>query len=77
LFLVKQKKKNPIFITSSQKEIKQVEDLNIIMVDGFKFHFQPPFEGVHGSRALWETTEGNEKYWEALEVFLGMVFQKR
>lgn len=68
--------KKPIFLTSSQKEIKQVEDLNIIMVDGFKFHFQPPFEGIHGSRALWETTEGNEKYWEALEVFLGMVFQK-
>lgn len=67
--------KKPIFLTSSQKEIKQVEDLNIIMVDGFKFHFQPPFKGIHGSRALWETTEGNEKYWEAFEVFLGMVFK--
>ena len=66
----------PIFVTSSQKEIKQVEDLNIVMVDGFKFHFQPPFEGVHGSRALWKSTEGNEKYWEAFEAFLGMVFQK-
>jgi len=45
------------------------------MVDGFKFQLH--FEGIHGSRALWETTEGNEKYEEALEVFLGMVFQKR
>lgn len=63
----------PIFVTSSKKEIKQVEDLNIVMVDGFKFHFKPPFDGIHGARALWESTENNDKYWEAFEAFLGMI----
>ena len=68
--------KKPIFVTSSQKEIQQVEDLSIVMVDGFKFHFQPPFEGIHGSRALWKTTEGSEKYWEAFEAYLDMIYEK-
>ena len=63
----------PVFVTSSQKEIDQVDKLGIIMIDGFSFHFKPLIEGVHGSRALWESTEGNDKYWEAFEAFLEMV----
>jgi hypothetical protein len=31
--------------------------------------FKPNTEGIHGSRALWESTEGNDKYWEAFEDF--------
>ncbi len=63
---------SPIFVTSSQKEIQQVKDLHISTKFEYN-HFQPSFEGIHGSRALWETTEGNEKYWEAFEVFLEMI----
>lgn len=63
----------PVFVTSSQKEFPLVEKLEIKMIDGFLYKFNPPFEGIHGSRALWKSTEGNEKYWEVFEDFLGMV----
>jgi pimeloyl-ACP methyl ester carboxylesterase len=63
----------PVFVTSSQKEITPVNELEIVMTDGFLFHFKPNIEGIHGSRALWESTEGNDKYWEAFEAFLEMV----
>ncbi len=65
--------KKPVFVTSSKKEIQQIDDLNIVMTDGFKFWFQPPIEGIHGSRALWNSTDGNEKYWEAFAHFLEML----
>ncbi len=68
--------KKPVFVTSSKKEIDQIDKLNIVSTDGFKFWFKPSIEGVHGSRALWESIKGNEKYWEAFESFLGMIDQK-
>jgi len=68
--------KKPVFVTSSKKEIDQIDKLNIVMTDGFKFWFKPPIDGIHGSRALWESTEGNGKYWEAFEAYLGMIDQE-
>lgn len=64
--------KKPVFVTSSQNEIQQIKDLNISTKQTYS-HFQPIFEGIHGSRALWESTEGNDKYWEAFEAFLNMI----
>ena len=62
-----------VFVTSSQKEITQIDRLDIEVMNGSLIHFKPFIEGIHGSRALWKSTEGNEKYWEAFEAFLEMV----
>lgn len=60
-----------VFVTSSQKEIGQVEELDIKMSsENMLIHFKPTMEGIHGSRALWESTKGNDKYWEAFASFL-------
>lgn len=63
----------PVFVTSSQKEIPQVDKLEMNTVNGFLYHFKPLVKGIHGSRVLWKSTKGNETYWEALEVFLEKV----
>lgn len=68
--------KKPVFVTSSKNEIDQIDKLNIVMTDGFKFWFKPQIEGIHGSRVLWESTEGSDKYWEAFEAYLSMIDQK-
>lgn len=62
--------KKPVFVTSSKKEIQQIENLKIDVIKGVYRHFKPSIAGIHGSRALWESTEGSDKYWEAFEVFL-------
>lgn len=66
----------PLFVTSSQKEIEQVDKLNIEVIRGFLLRFRPKFKGIHGSRALWETTEDNDKYWRVFEEFIHEVFNK-
>jgi hypothetical protein len=60
----------PIFITSSKTETEASKTLISGVDTVWTHHFQPDFEGIHGSSALWETTEGNEKYWEAFKTFL-------
>jgi len=60
----------PVFVTSSKTETEST----IALISGIDTvwanHFQPDFEGIHGSRALWTSTEGNEEYWKAFKVFL-------
>jgi len=60
----------PIFITSSKTETEASKTLISGIDTVWVNHFQPDFEGTHGSSALWETTEGNEKYWGAFKTFL-------
>ena len=60
----------PIFITSSKTETEASKTLISGIDTVWVNHFQPDFEGIHGSSALWETTEGNEKYWGAFKTFL-------
>jgi hypothetical protein len=60
----------PIFITSSKTETEASKTLISGIDTVWTNHFQPDFEGIHGSSALWETTEGNEKYWDAFKTFL-------
>ena len=60
----------PIFITSSKTETEAAKKLISGIDTVWTNHFQPDFEGIHGSSALWETTEGNEKYWDAFKLFL-------
>lgn len=62
--------KIPTFITSSQREIRQVEKLIRFVKSKNISHFKPDVEGIHGSRAIWDSTEGHEAYWNAFKEFL-------
>lgn len=62
--------KKPLFITSSKEEIKSTAKLVSDIEPAWVNQFKPDFEGIHGSKALWESTKGNNKYWEAFEAFL-------
>ena len=60
----------PVFITSSNRETKPVEKLLQNVKPKYLIHYKPKEKGIHGSRALWETTEGYKNYWNAFEKFL-------
>ena len=62
--------KKPVFVTSSQSESAAVTILVNKINPFFITHFIPKVKGIHGSRALWKTTEGNETYWTAFRSFL-------
>ncbi len=60
----------PTFITSSRREIRPVEKLIRFVKPKYITHFKPTVKGIHGSRAIWDSTEGHESYWDAFEEFL-------
>ena len=62
--------KIPTFITSSQREIRPVEKLIRFVKPKYITHFKPDVEGIHGSRAIWNSTKGHETYWKAFKKFL-------
>ena len=63
-----------VFVTSSQKETPGVEKLVSAIDQKRVTHFKPEVAGIHGSRALWSSTEGNEAYWEAFLAFVKQHF---
>lgn len=61
----------PFFITSSQKEAADVQNLlQDKTLNKQQVQFIPKAEGYHGSRALWASNVGNEEYWAAISTFL-------
>jgi len=62
--------KKPVFVTSSLSESAAVKTLVNKVDSNYLTHFIPEVKGIHGSRALWETTEGNKTYWTAFNGFL-------
>ena len=62
--------KKPVFVTSSLSESAGVKTLVNKVDASYLTHFIPEVKGIHGSRALWETTEGNETYWASFKEFL-------
>lgn len=60
----------PVFITSKRFEKQDWIGMYKAIVSEDKTYFLPEFDGKHGSMALWESTDGHEKYWEALQDFL-------
>ena len=63
----------PVFITSSGNEKMAWISIFNNVKSKEKYYFLPQFTGQHGSQALWDTTEGNEKYWAELTVFLNKI----
>lgn len=60
----------PVFITSAKGEFGHWEGIYSALPEVMAYSFKPEVKGIHGSRALWESTEGNESYWEAVLEFL-------
>lgn len=60
----------PVFVTSSNSETLNVEALVSGISSDYLIHYKPKEKGIHGSRALWESTEGSEGYWNAFLTFL-------
>ncbi|MFT7157884.1 MAG: pimeloyl-ACP methyl ester carboxylesterase [Parvicella sp.] len=60
----------PLFVTSSKMEIPQVTQLIKNIDTNYVDHFKPETAGIHGSRALWSSTEGHKAYWKAFLLFL-------
>ena len=60
----------PAFVTSSKRETPTVEKLIHDIDPEYVTQFKSTAPGIHGSRALWETTEGHQAYWEAFKKFM-------
>jgi pimeloyl-ACP methyl ester carboxylesterase len=62
--------KKPVFVTSSLTESVAAKTLVDKIKPIYLTQFIPKVKGIHGSRALWKTTEGNETYWNSFKSFL-------
>lgn len=59
----------PVFITSSESEKKDWESI-YKAINTKKHSYLPDFKGKHGSKALWKSNQGHEKYWNEVKQFL-------
>ncbi len=55
---------------TDKKETPKVATLTKGINAQYLTHFKPEVTGIHGSRALWQSTDGNEGYWKAFRGFL-------
>jgi pimeloyl-ACP methyl ester carboxylesterase len=62
--------RKPTFISSSQSEINRSSNVVRFVDKNYVTHFKPTVKGIHGSRALWQSTPGHENYWKAFTSFL-------
>lgn len=60
----------PTFVTSSKKEAEKLIEMMSLTDSLITEQYIPEAEGIHGSRALWKTTEGYQDYWSAFKIFL-------
>lgn len=60
----------PVFITSAKNEADKWKEIYDALPNEAKYSFLPKSKGMHGSKALWKDSQGNEEYWAAVEKFL-------
>ena len=60
----------PTFVTSSKREITPVAQLVRFVKKDNLIQYKPTEKGIHGSRAIWESTAGYNEYWKAFKTFL-------
>jgi dienelactone hydrolase len=65
-----------VFVTSARDEKNRWWSIYEMIPPEKKEYFLPSGKGIHGSRALWESTEEHEKYWIAVRNFLTKFLQK-
>lgn len=60
----------PVFVTSSAGEAAGVKKLMSGVKTKYVTQFDPEKGGKHGSKALWESNNNHDAYWEAVLTFL-------
>lgn len=66
----------PAFLTGARSEEKEWRPILDAIASEAKTGFAPESAGRHGSRALWEDSEGSAEYWKALVGFLDAHFPR-
>ena len=62
--------KTPIFVTCTKKEIAKIEHLFEFVSPNSVSFFKAKVDGFHGAKTLWQSVNGFEQYWLALNNFL-------
>lgn len=65
----------PVFITSAKDEKGHWWPIFNAIPPKNKTYFLPESNGVHGSRALWTSTDEHQNYWQAVKQFLSQFLQ--
>ncbi|WP_156112442.1 dienelactone hydrolase family protein [Lacinutrix jangbogonensis] len=65
--------KKPTFVTASLSETDALSVLITKMKTDKLTHYKPTDKGIHGSRALWESTKGYQGYRIAFKAFLDSI----
>lgn len=60
----------PVFATGAMKEMEDVNSVMRHIDPAYVTLFTPQVNGFHGSKTLWNSVEGYETYWKALEQFI-------
>lgn len=60
----------PLFITSAKSEAPVCKPFFDAATSTQKVQFIPGAAGIHGSRALWQSTPNHEEYWQQITDFL-------
>jgi len=63
----------PVFVTASKNETEGLTEMVSQIDSKFLTHYKPLEKGIHGSRALWSSTEGVDGYWNAFKLFLKVI----
>lgn len=63
----------PVYVTASKSETPKLTELVSGISAKYLSHYKPSEEGIHGSRALWGTTDGIDGYWKSFRAFLEAV----
>lgn len=64
----------PYFITASKQEAKNIKHFfNDIELSSTKVFFEPEVNGMHGSMSLLKSTQSNDSYWKAIQIFLSKI----
>lgn len=63
-----------VFITSAKNEGENWKAIYDAIPSKNKTRFLPKVKGVHGSKALWSSSGGNQEYWTAFKLFLASSF---
>ena len=62
-----------VYVTASKSETPDLTNLVSGISSEYLTHYKPSEKGIHGSRALWESTDGVDGYWKSFRDFLKAV----
>jgi len=65
--------KKPVYVTASKSETPELTKLVSGVASKYLRHYKPLEKGIHGSRALWASTDGVKGYWNSFKSFLKSV----